>query len=200
MIFLCISAAEGLSVTSEALASFQRDHSIQMHPDEIETISRAIKEARIDTMVEWGTGASTIKWLQDMRDDQRLIAIEHNRQWSDLVRAALASSEQLACRARYYLCEPNGYWKHGYGNVAEENPVGLDRYFAPDSEVFDADIFLVDGVARGVCLSMIRSFARKRDPVIFLHDWHSRQPWYSWAVQLFPKSELVGATLLRLWK
>jgi len=183
------------------IETFQKEHPIQMEQDEIDLISRTIKkQSSSSLMVEWGSGASTIKWLQEMDDDQRLISIEHSKQWYSLVEPVIASSGVLAPKLRYYLCEPNGYWKHGYGYPAEENPMGLDRYFCPDDKIFDADIFLIDGIARGVCALMVLYRSRKPNPIIFIHDWHRRQPWYSWAVQFFPKAERVGATLVQLSK
>jgi hypothetical protein len=195
-----VSSEQGKTAVS-LVEQFQKDHTIQMEPDEVPVIIRAIKESGQNSlMVEWGSGASTIRWLQEMNADQRLISIEHNKQWHSLVEPVIASSPELAQKVRYYLCEPNRYWKHGYGNTAEENPMGLDRYFCPDEKAFDADIFLIDGVARGVCALMVLLRSRKPDPIIFLHDWERRQPWYSWAVQMFPRVERVGTTLVRLSK
>jgi hypothetical protein len=181
--------------------TFKKEHPIQMEQDEIELISRTIKQSSSNSlMVEWGSGASTIKWLQEMGDDQRLISIEHNKQWFSLVEPVIASSESLIRRATYHLCEGSAYWDHEYGHTREENPMGLDRYFCPDEKIFDADIFLIDGVARGVCALMVMFRSRKANPIIFIHDWHRRQPWYSWAVQLFPQVERVGTSLVRLSK
>ena len=60
------------------IETFQKEHPIQMEQDEIELISRTIRKQSSDSlMVEWGSGASTIKWLQVMVDDQKLISIEH---------------------------------------------------------------------------------------------------------------------------
>jgi hypothetical protein len=186
---------------SAAVQNFQRAHPIQMYPDEIELITAAIGGASPGAlMVEWGTGASTVKWLQEMRGDQKLIAIEHSKSWHALVRQALDAAPELSERCDYHLCEGSAYWQHGYGQPREENPMGLDRYFAPTDRIFDGDIFLVDGVARGVCLLFVLLRSRKPDPIIFVHDWHQRQPWYSWAVDTFPRHELVATTLLRLWK
>jgi len=82
-------------------------------------------------MVEWGSGASTIKWLQEMRSDQKLVSIEHNKEWYSKVRPIIDSSDDLANKLDYHFCEPSGYWRHGYGVPAEENPMGLDRYLFP---------------------------------------------------------------------
>jgi len=174
---------------------------ILMNPDEIEYIVSTIRKAPADAlMIEWGSGASTIKWLEEMRDTQRLISIEHNRQWHAIVQPIMEASPQLSQRLQYFLCEPNGYWQHGFGEPPEENPMGLDEYFCPDNAIFDADVFLIDGVARGVCAMNVLYRSRRPDPIILLHDWYGRQPWYSWAVQQFPVVERVGTTLVRLGK
>ena len=190
-----------MQCTSPMVKQFQEANPIQMELDEIEKISSFIRDGSPDgLMVEWGSGASTIRWLQDMRRNQRLISIEHNKDWYVKVKPVVDSCPELSNRFEYYLCEGSAYWDHGYGQVREENPVGLDRYFAPDDRIFDADIFLVDGIARGVCLLTLLQRSRKSDPVIFIHDWYPRREWYSWAVRLFPRSERVGPTLLRLSK
>jgi hypothetical protein len=180
---------------------FQKENHIQMEHDEIELIARTIKQSSPDSlMVEWGSGASTIKWLQEMGNDQRLISIEHNEKWFAKVRPVIESSDDLARKAEYYFCKPSGYYRGVYGQIAEENPVGLDSYFAPNAKIFDGEIFLIDGVARGVCALMLLLRSRKPNPVIYLHDWYPRQPWYSWALGLFPRVERVGTTLVQLTK
>jgi hypothetical protein len=186
---------------SAAVDEFLKEHPIMMADDEVDLIVSNIRNGPRDLlMCEWGSGASTIRWLREMSHGQRLISIEHNKTWYDLVRPVVDSSTDLAARFSYRLCEPSGVVGHEFGHPNEENPVGLDQYFCPDDAIFDADIFFIDGVARGVCALLVLMRARKPNPLIYIHDRYPRQGWYSWSVQLFPKSERAGTTLVRLWK
>jgi hypothetical protein len=191
----------GIAVSISAIDEFRRQHTIQMEQDEVEYIVSAIRTAPANAlMIEWGSGASTIRWLEEMSGSQSLVSIEHNLDWHAIVKPIAEASSQLSERLQYYLCQPSSYWQHGYGETREENPIGLDDYFAPDDTIFDADIFLIDGVARGVCALNVLYRSRKPNPTILLHDWYPRQPWYSWAVRQYPIVERVGSTLVRLGK
>ena len=49
---------------------------IQMQPDEVEEITSRIKEMPDDgLMVEWGSGGSSIKWLETLTGNQKLTSI-----------------------------------------------------------------------------------------------------------------------------
>ena len=192
---------DGAGRFGPVVEQFQKQNPIQMHDDEIEFIVRTIRQTSSDSlMVEWGSGGSTVRWLQEMSGAQNLISIEHNFRWYRKVRSVVDSSESLSRRLEYLLRPPNGAWKHGYGGVEEESPVGLEGYFAPTDRIFDADTFLIDGVARGVCAILVQLRSRRDNPTILLHDWYPRQNWYSWALQLYPRIEQVGTTLVQLFK
>ena len=83
---------------------------------------------------------------------------------------------------------------------SEENPVGLDNYLYPSQNAFEGDMFIIDGVARGVCALIVLLKSTKSDPIIVMHDWYPRVAWYSWAIQLFSRYERIGTTLVRLYK
>ncbi|MCF4127010.1 hypothetical protein [Methylobacterium sp. SyP6R] len=186
---------------NQVVRTFQEQNPIQMQPDEIETILatiRAMPEEGI--MIEWGSGASTIRWLQEMHGRQRLISIEHNALWFNKVKNVIDTDPDLAQRLTYHMCASNGFFDHGYGMPSEENPLGLDEYFNPDPTIYDADVFLIDGVARGTCAQMVLMKASKANPVIYLHDWYTRRGWYSWSVGLFRQHKRAGDTLCRLWR
>ena len=195
------SDAATMRADSDVVETFVRDNPIQMADDEINLIVSNIRNGPRDLLFcEWGSGASTIRWLREMSREQKLVSIEHNKAWFDQVRPVVDSSPSMAARFEYHLCESSKIVDQGYGHPFEENPVGLDSYFCPDDRIFDADIFLIDGVARGVCALFVLMRARKASPLIYIHDWYSRQGWYSWATRQFPKTERVGTSLLRLWK
>jgi hypothetical protein len=174
---------------------------IQMHLNEVEEVTSRIKEMGTDgLMVEWGSGGSSIRWLETLTDNQRLVSIEHNSEWHSKVVEYLTTRPELNNKFKYYL-RPELYgFKHGYGIVNEENPHGLDNYFIPQSDILNANIFFIDGIARATTALFVKFLSTKDDPVIYIHDYYGREQWYSWSTQFFSKREKVGHTLVRLWK
>ncbi|CAB5220666.1 hypothetical protein UFOVP247_20 [uncultured Caudovirales phage] len=174
---------------------------IQMQPDEVEYITGCIKSMGPEgKMIEWGSGGSTVKWLETMTDQQKLVTIEHSPDWHMKVSGYINTRSDINGRFTY-LFKPELYgYQHGYANVNEEHPHGLDDYLIPNKSILDADIFLVDGIARATTAVLVKFLATKEDPVIFIHDFYGRERWYAWATQFFSKREKVGQTLVRLYK
>lgn len=172
---------------------------IQMQPDEILEVMRSIKEMdQSGLMVEWGSGGSTVKWLETMQSNQKLISIEHNQNWFNTVNDYVSSRTDIKDRFKYYY-KPQLYgFDHGYASVIEEHPHGLDDYFIPDPKILDADIFFIDGVGRAACALFMAAFAKKSNPVVYLHDYYGRENWYSWLTRYF-RHERVGSTLVRIY-
>ena len=161
-------------------------------------------------LVEWGSGGSTTMFLEHLKPRQKLISIEHNKEWFDKVSDSLREHPKRDQLTYIYVApkpnphfrgtDPVNFW--GYGHPYEENPAYLEEYVDPELavdglQIFDADFFLVDGIARGACLASLRVRARK-SAVIFLHDYTSRETWYDWAVDLYPGKQLVGSSLCKL--
>lgn len=174
---------------------------IQMQQDEVAEITSRIKEMPDNgLMVEWGSGGSSIKWLESLTDNQRLVSIEHNPQWHMKVKEYIVTRPELSKKFQY-LFKPELYgFQHGYSSITEEHPHGLDDYMIPNKNILDGDIFLVDGVARATTALLVKFLSTKPDPVIYIHDYYGREQWYAWSTQFFSKKEKVGHTLVRLWK
>lgn len=174
---------------------------IQMQPDEVEEITSRIKEMPEDgMMVEWGSGGSSIKWLETLTGNQKLTSIEHNPSWHMKVNEYVITRPDINSRFTY-LFKPELFgYEHGYANINEEHPHGLDDYLIPNKKILDADIFLVDGIARATTALLVKFLSTKPDPIIYIHDYYGRERWYTWSTQFFSKKEKVGHTLVRLWK
>lgn len=175
---------------------------IQMQQDEVAEITSRIKEMSDDgLMVEWGSGGSSVKWLETMRANQKLVSIEHNPSWHMKVSGYVNTRKDINDRFTY-LFKPELYgYEHGYANVNEEHPHGLDEYLWPKvPNIENAQIYFVDGIARATTALLVKMLTKSDDPVIYIHDFFGREQWYSWAVQFFSKREKVGHTLVRLWK
>lgn len=174
---------------------------IQMQPDEVEYMVNLIKELPESAlMVEWGSGGSTCKWLETLTEKQKLISIEHNDSWHMRVTRAIKNHfGDVSERFEYlHIKEQHGF-EHGYANIIEEHPFGTKEYLYPRSDIFDADIFFIDGIARATCSLVTLLKHTKPNPAIFIHDYVGREVWYEWATQFYD-TEVVGKTLVRLHK
>lgn len=175
---------------------------IQMQLDEVAEVTSRIKEMSSDgLMVEWGSGGSSIKWLETMTGNQKLVSIEHNPNWHMKVSGYVNTRPDINTRFTY-LFKPELYgYEHGYANVKEEHPHGLDDYLWPSKHNLEnAQIYFIDGIARASVSILTKLLTKTEDPVIYIHDYYGREQWYTWATQFFSKKEKVGHTLVRLWK
>lgn len=160
-----------------------------MMPPEVEFIIKAIKEMPDNGLiVEWGSGGSTCKWLETISKKQRLISIEHNREWYEKVLNTVSSTfPDIGDRfTLFYKPEKlQERYNHGYGDIAEENPFGMDEYVLPTPEISNANIFIVDGLARGACVAIATIIRKNKDSLILIHDYSPRVIAYNWISQLF---------------
>lgn len=172
-------------------------YSIQMMPNEVSYMEKLISELPEDgKMVEWGSGGSTLHWLTLLKENQKLISIEHNKDWYEKVTDETQSKNNF----RYIFVDvSNNFYNHGYGDITEENPFNVKKYVCPTDEIYDADIFLIDGIVRGACLATTLLNRRKKDSTILIHDYEHRQSSYNWITQ-FTRVNLVGETLAKIVK
>lgn len=169
--------------------------SVQMMPDEVDYVVNAIQDLPDDgLMVEWGSGGSTLHWLKTLRPTQKLYSIEHNPDWAQKVadRAKEYSNFRL-----YFTDVSSKYHNHTYGSVDEENPFNTANYVCPSTRIYNADLYLIDGIARGACLAGVLLNRKKQNSVILMHDYSLRVPAYDWITQ-FCKVEHIGTTLVKL--
>jgi hypothetical protein len=159
---------------------------IQMVESDMTIICDHIRKMPEDgLMVEWGSGGSTCKWIETLTNNQKLITIEHNESWYNRVtRAVNAEFGNVENKFTFYH-KPELHIQHGYGNIIEEHPCGVEEYINPDNAIWDADFFFVDGITRGACVSTILHKRKKQDSVIMIHDYVGREFWYEWVVQFF---------------
>lgn len=186
----------------------------RLDPDEIEFLRNHISTVPPGTkMIEWGSGGSTLMFLPYFKEG-KFISIEHNREWYDKVNAAIETADIPPAAIRNFsYCwrppsidgKPVDLRFYGYGVPFEENPCFASGYINPESsgvEVFDADIFFVDGICRGAILAMIYARSTNPDAIVYVHDYYGleqREGWYNWASCLYRRVEKVGSTLARLY-
>lgn len=170
------------------------------------------KKADGAQMTEWGSGGSTTMFAPYF-ETGRFISIEHNEEWFNKVAAELLVmhdrgelTKAATSNAVYCIAPPMLDIRfYGYGVPYEENPVYAANYISPvipDVDIWESDIYFVDGICRGAILATIAVKAKKRDASVFLHDYYgpeNREPWYKWATGLYSSVEKVGSTLARLY-
>jgi hypothetical protein len=175
---------------------FGKLNELLMMPDELDFMIDVIKVLPKDgLMVEWGSGGSTCKWLEVLTKNRKLISIEHNLEWYNNVKQSVSShfGEVENFEFLYEADKTIGWYNRKYGDISEELPVGLESYIKPNEKIFNADLFFIDGIARGACLAT--TFIKKKPSArVFIHDFKDRQNWYSWITQ-FATVKLVGTTL-----
>lgn len=197
----------------------------RLDDDEIEYLNQflALKDDHT-TMVEWGSGGSTAMFVPYFRTG-RLISIEHNHEWFDKVKEELQTGDydpECLKNFIYAFVPPIVDARfYGYGVPYEENPCFAKDYINPPIvdngervNIWNSDIFFVDGICRGPILATLRVKATKllknyddtagewKPPcTIFIHDYYGmemREPWYNWASSLFGKVERVGNSLAKI--
>lgn len=181
----------------------------RLDPDEITYFEQFMANKKpFSTMVEWGSGGSTMMFLPHF-ETGKFISIEHNEEWYKKVKEAVYDGNEIPAAAKKnfeYLYRPPmiDIRFYGYGVPFEENPAFADAYINPepyDSQIWDADIYFVDGICRGPILANLFRAARNRDATVFIHDFYGaeeRWPWYKWAVRFYSSIEQIGSTLARL--
>ena len=129
-------------------------------------------------MVEWGGGASTFFWLKSTPVAE-VHTVEHNRDWYRVLKGKQETLER-DYGSRLQLChiprQANEWLEH------HEYPGGAEEYASPSDFVplDKADVILVDGVNRNLCLAFAASRA-KAGARMFLHD--SEHPVYAWGMR-----------------
>lgn len=169
-----------------------------LFPDELPIILDLVASLpRNSKIVEWGSGGSTVKLVQTMRPDQRIISIEHDKEWYDMVSAELNLLQKN--NWTFFYTPESPIYKHAIGSPDDENTIGLEDYIIPHRSILDADFYFIDGICRRSIGLMLLAKAQKRDAVILVHDYAQRQIYYNWLLELFPRTERLGTSLLRLY-
>lgn len=189
---------------------------IMLLESEREYIKGIIAKAPEDAIfVEFGCGGSTLMFASSMLPTQQLYSIEHNGEWFEKVKAALQAQNVLNVTLLWYAPFQGHELSIVYedktkkiisekelrpfGNMYEELPIGLDNYInvtSVDIEWSRVAAVLVDGVARGAVLAVLRT---KLNPgtLVLLHDARRREPWYKWAVDyLYEGVEMIDTLLV----
>jgi hypothetical protein len=135
------------------------------------------------TLVEWGCGGSTIYFLDNLKENQYLVSIEHNKQWYDKISNLIETHPNIDRHVFLYI--PSELPNNHYARPEEDMGCGLTEYICPDIDIIQsADVFLVDGIGRGPTAAFLARKA-KQDAHVIIHDYQGRELWYDWASNCF---------------
>lgn len=174
---------------------------MMMYPDEQPRMLQIVADLPDGaTMLEYGSGGSTIRFAQTMRKGQTLYSVEHNADWFQKVGDAFKELDKHdATVYRKLIKLPNvEHYTRAFATTGEELPAQCEKYIHPEFKqpIFwdSLSLVLVDGIARGACLAAVRSMLMPGTKVI-LHDYTGRENWYDWAVQLYHRENLTNMLL-----
>jgi len=159
---------------------------VQMFPTEYhEIINELHSRSSTATMVEWGSGGSTLMWLKNLKPGQRLISIENDQVWAEKLQQQLAEETDLSnFEYLVYPTEQDG------ATFTPEHQHYLPYVTAKD-HVWDADVYLVDGRVRIWCARTVFQQARNRSAVVYCHDYAYNSGWYDQLLAIYPRHEFI---------
>jgi len=172
-------------------------------------------------IVEFGSGGSTVWLANHLQFGQHLFSIEHDPVWYQKVRTELDQYPQhlrqlfvhLVLREDTLKMEilkvtldgpTNGLLMTAYVDVSrytpEESSAGRNGYLNLEygNDWNRTELVVVDGVARGCCLALLRTVLPP-GCLVLLHDYEaceseaSRVEWYQFGVRLYQSVETVGS-------
>jgi predicted O-methyltransferase YrrM len=141
----------------------------------LETVLDALPET--GTLLEIGSGWSTVWFAERLQPQQQLISVEHDVDWYAKILPYVAKHQNVE-----YLLREVRTWG-GWGEPTRENPSHVSQYIHA-ADYAEADVVLIDGLARGACFAAAL-FNVEAGAVIFHHD-AERTDWYEWAWELVP--------------
>lgn len=146
------------------------------------------------TIVEWGCGGSTVYFLDHLKEGQTLVSIEHRKDWYENISSQIKNHPKL--ENHIFLFVPSDLPNNHFAKPEEETPCGLVDYICPDVDLIEqADVFFVNGVARGAVATFLSRRAQPHAHVI-LHDFTTRGGWYDWVVPCFDYSVQPDDTII----
>lgn len=110
------------------------------------------------TMMEWGSGGSTVEFSRQVK---RYYSVEHNLEWYQQVKQAIPSNVTL-----FY--KPNKPLPEDYSQAEYKH---YDEYLDVVYQIGDKfDVVLIDGRARRLCALKVIPYL-KPDSIVIIHDW-----------------------------
>lgn len=157
---------KGKGVRGVSLAEGARPY---LGGDDLAVLDTALNFSK--TVVEYGSGGSTVHIAHRLKGWGQLLSVEHQREWHEKITAAL---KEVDGPVRYLLREPepmregDGPWRY--------LPRQMNRYVAAPREFFgegEVDLVFVDGRERMRC-ALEATFFLKKGGLLMIHDFWPR--------------------------
>jgi len=154
-------------------------------------------------IVEWGSGGSTVSWLFNLTSNQTFISIEHDPEWFKKVTKILDEQTDLKDivdnNFKYYLFPKEGPLGNHVGQF-DFDEFAKDYLEGPkDIDIWDANVYFVDGINRLQCALNVFEKAQNRDAIVYLHDYGSNKHAYEPLLTTFPKHEVFTLPISNDW-
>lgn len=149
-------------------------------------------------LTEWGSGGSTILWYANLNNDQKLVSIESDGEWSRRVQDVIdkMNTTKNFEYHTYELVQDGATFtpEHEYYRDYVQGPEGI----------WDSDVYLVDGRVRVWCARTIFERAQNRSAVVYCHDYAHNGASYRSLLDLYPRYEIIYTPdteyqMLKLW-
>jgi hypothetical protein len=137
------------------------------------------------SMLEWGSGGTTLWLLRNLKPDQRMASVEHSLKWSSFVNGF---AQKIAPCQYSHLYRPVSHEGEN-ATPFEECPSGCDSYIHAPPHLDSFDVLLIDGIARGACLA--RALIQGFEGVVYVHDVH--RDWMDWILRMVEHVEIIHA-------
>ena len=120
------------------------------------------------TMIEWGSGGSTVEFSQKVK---KYYSIEHNAGWYEKVKASIPPNVILFYKAQNLIPPEEPYYNQSTYEYYRDY---LDVIYEI-GEMFD--VALIDGRARRLCALKIIPYL-KPNAIVIIHDWCLRASYH----------------------
>lgn len=120
------------------------------------------------TVLEWGSGASTIEIAKHVK---KLVSIEHNESWYNKV------SQEIPENVDLHYVPFNTEEDPGHDGTYEQYKDYVDKAVELSKQHGKFDVIFIDGRARVACAAICKQIAHK-NTLVFIHDYNHPNPQY----------------------
>jgi hypothetical protein len=138
---------------------------VWMHEEEKAVIEKYLNPDV--TMMEWGSGGSTIEFSKQVK---KYYSVEHNWEWYNKVNNVIPANVELFYKQIATLPPDSEYHQSTYEHYSDY----LDVVYQI-GDMFD--VALIDGRARRLCALKVMPYL-KPNAIVVIHDWCLRDPYH----------------------
>lgn len=178
---------------------------VMMHKDERKLIEHALKPEH--TMVEWGSGGSTLYFSTKVK---KIVSFEHNELWYTKINNFMEDRHNNIDNVEYHHVSSDFEFKKPKGCKQDTvmqyrgTPIKYFKAYVNAIERYEKsmfDIALIDGRCRVYCAVKLLPYL-KNDGFLYIHDFFSRKQYHA-AYQFYDEvdsSKRGAQTIVKLKK